>query len=163
MVVELVPIATDSILPANSLPFDTKNTRSKRQRVQHICDICLQIFRTVSDFDAHRRQGCESLIEIDSNEVDFKPTPVDFINAKCDKEFDENHGTNDDSAKINEATKISEKVAECPKKKDDVNRSLKKKGTNKIIENSKDQKNIVKINRKRSDVGIWPCPFCDKM
>lgn len=47
------------------------------RQIDHECEICSQEFRTAVELNAHRRQGCEGLIEIRSNVVECKPTVID--------------------------------------------------------------------------------------
>lgn len=48
------------------------------QQSENRCEICSQEFCTALELDAHRQQGCEGLIEIDSNADECKPTAIDY-------------------------------------------------------------------------------------
>lgn len=50
----------------------------RKRKLDQKCEICSQGFRTVADLDAHRQQGCEGIIDIDSIAMDCQPTAVDF-------------------------------------------------------------------------------------
>lgn len=80
-----------------------------KQQTENTCDICSREFCTSDEFNAHQQQGCEGLIEIGSNIMDCKPTPIDW-NSEYDDGIDENH-----SSIQEKHSKLKHKCNECGK------------------------------------------------
>lgn len=86
---EFVQSVYDSVELPNNFPWTTSvqtnisnqqsgHDRNEKQKTKQKCDICSLEFCTVTELDVHLQQGCEGLIEIESNAVDSKPTAVDL-------------------------------------------------------------------------------------
>lgn len=80
---------------------DYSNDLSRTSNIQsNTCEICSHAFRTAAKLNAHRQQGCEGLIEIDSIVGGCKPSVLDCTNLEYDVESDDNiHVNNEESAK----------------------------------------------------------------
>lgn len=67
-----------------------------KQHHQIKCEICSHEFLTSDQLNAHRQQGCEGLIEIDSNADECKLVVVDYRTA-YQSDDDDNNQDNDDN------------------------------------------------------------------
>lgn len=80
------------------------------QQSENTCEICSHEFCTIEELSAHRQQGCERLIDFDSNIMECNPTVADFTNYDIDPGLDETHAT-DYEFDVDTPSKYSECVA----------------------------------------------------
>lgn len=144
----LVQAVYNSVEFSNSIP-STSNVQSDELNHQssreHKCEICCHRFDTVVKLNEHRQQqGCEGLIDIVSNDINFKPTVVDFTDSECDLMTDECPAIDDFHLNVNKKMKIPQS-----------SKRLKQQLANKSSQ-SKKQRNKTKLSN------MADCPFCGK-
>lgn len=82
MAAEFVQTVYDSVEHPNNIQQNQQSHHhhqsDKQQQMRQKCDICSLELSTVAELDVHLEQGCEGLIDIESNIIDCKPTVVDL-------------------------------------------------------------------------------------
>lgn len=120
-----------------------------KEHYENKCENCLHEFCTAEELSSHQQQECERLIEIESNELDCKPTVVDYTNSEGDNQTAENQAIE---------LKYSDRVPDhferpLPDDKNKTDEMVSAEIVDKSIQNS----NSTVLTR-----GKHPCALCDR-
>lgn len=158
MAAEFVQTVYDPADFSNDFP-STSTTQSNtfnQQSFCHKCEICSQAFTTVAELNAHRQQGCEGLIDMDSIAMDCKPTAVDITESESDIKASENQTRYD-------ADGLNVNYEQLTNSKSFVNRRKRKNPEvgNKLSQNKKKNSKKERLDRQ-SLIGNHPCDKSNK-
>lgn len=150
-----------------------RSNRSFCEHCQHhcenICEICSHKFSTAKELYVPRQQGCEGLIEIESNVKDCKPTVVDFTNSECYIQTDENNQApeNDSNVIVEQSTYSNRVTDRLEQQRAADENKIGNMVTRRIIGKKplqkKNRDDKIRRSNETASNKQYPCEFCDRI